>query len=536
MLKQIPVTAVVVGSRMRQLSEEKVLELMQSYEEIGVINPISLDEDLFLMAGFHRLEAARNLGWETIEAKIFNHEDLQRELIEIDENLIRNELCYVGEAEHIEKREQILESQGKRKQRGSNQYADDDDTLTTDELATRLGTTNSMYRKKRQLASLEPELRDALRGTEYGRKNLNDLLNLSRHAPQIQRRVGQLAKEDPKQTLKFHIDTASIENHTDRDKSQLVAELKEKWGVPFSIMRFDRENHTLCQICRQVSKYSECRVIKGDVSGREIPNYSGFPDHSLFLLEYFVRKTGSRVLDNFMGKGTNILAGLWMGMEMHGFDLNPRLVDRVQEVADEHFIDGKYHLYNEDGISMSPLKDEEETFDAIITDPPYLNCPDLYTDDQDDLSNMKQPQWEDMMREAFSHYKRLIKRSSVKDKVFHPLMLRMVSDPTEEAWTEAMKEAIEHQNASDPVTNHNVTRTNQFHPIIMKMNASRRAETGMVSMDFVLARIAEEEGFTLWDRTFNTLAPSSVAVSGLRNYDFHYTHKNWETTLVWIKQ
>ena len=139
MLKQVPVAAVVVGSRMRQLNEEKVLELMQSYEEIGVINPISLDEDLLLMAGFHRLEAARNLGWETIEAKIFSQEDLQRELIEIDENLIRNELCYVGEAEHIEKRELILESLGKRKQRGSNQYADDDESLTTDELAIRLG-------------------------------------------------------------------------------------------------------------------------------------------------------------------------------------------------------------------------------------------------------------------------------------------------------------------------------------------------------------------------------------------------------------
>jgi len=24
-------------------------------------------------------------------------------------------------------------------------------------------------------------------------------------------------------------------------------------------------------------------------------------------------------------------------------------------------------------------------------------------------------------------------------------------------------------------------------------------------------------------------------VSTLRNYDFHYTHKNWETTLIWIK-
>ena len=153
----------------------------------------------------------------------------------------------------------------------------------------------------------------------------------------------------------------------------------------------------------------------------------------------------------------------------------------------------------------------------------------LYTNDPDDLSNMKQEEWEDLMREAFRQYHRLLKRSHVKDKTFYPLMLRMTADPTEEAWTRAMQEAIHHQD-------HEEHQPTTIHPVIMKMNASRRAETGMVSMDFILARIAAEEGFTLWDRTFNTLAPSAVAVSTLRNYDFHYTQKNWETTLIWIKQ
>ena len=55
-LKQIPVTAVKVGERMRQLDETKVLELMTSYESIGVINPISVDEDMTLIAGAHRLK------------------------------------------------------------------------------------------------------------------------------------------------------------------------------------------------------------------------------------------------------------------------------------------------------------------------------------------------------------------------------------------------------------------------------------------------------------------------------------------------
>ena len=107
----------------------------------------------------------------------------------------------------------------------------------------------------------------------------------------------------------------------------------------------------------------------------------------------------------------------------------------------------------------------------------------------------------------------------------------MKSDPTEDAWTDAMGEAMKRNDkSSNPITE------GTLHPVIMKMNASRRAETGMVSMDFILAQVASEEGFTLWDRTFNTLAPTAVSVSTLRNYDFHYTQKNWETTLIWIKQ
>ena len=172
---------------MRQLDETKVLELMTSYESVGVINPISVDEELTLIAGAHRLEAAKNLGWDTIEAKVFDDEDLQKELIEIDENLIRNELCYIAAAEHIQERERILTSLGTRRQRGSNRYTGDDDQMTTDDLAGRIGVSNKMYRMRRQVADLSPETRNALRGTDYARRSLNDLLNLCRQDQEVQR-------------------------------------------------------------------------------------------------------------------------------------------------------------------------------------------------------------------------------------------------------------------------------------------------------------------------------------------------------------
>ena len=56
----------------RQLDEGKVLELMTSFEACSVINPISVDEALVLIAGAHRLEAAKQLGWETIRRFVFN--------------------------------------------------------------------------------------------------------------------------------------------------------------------------------------------------------------------------------------------------------------------------------------------------------------------------------------------------------------------------------------------------------------------------------------------------------------------------------
>ena len=82
-MTQTPIKQVKVRKRIRQLDEDKVLELMSSYRESGQINPISLDKELTLLAGHHRLEAARKLGWKTIDAKIFDADDLHKRLIEI---------------------------------------------------------------------------------------------------------------------------------------------------------------------------------------------------------------------------------------------------------------------------------------------------------------------------------------------------------------------------------------------------------------------------------------------------------------------
>ena len=74
-----------------------------------------------------------------------------------------------------------------------------------------------------------------------------------------------------------------------------------------------------------------------------------------------------------------------------------------------------------------------------------------------------------------------------KNKVFHPIMMRMESDPSETELENSMRSIIP-EGTWQPIEN-------DFYPIIMKMNASRRAEKGMVSMDFMLSNRKEWTNF-----------------------------------------
>jgi len=492
MFRKVSVSSVCVGERLRKLDMAKVDELAISFSNCGIINPITLDSELNLIAGNHRLEAAKKLGWQEIQSQVLDADELMQELQEIDENLVRNNLCYISTGEHIAKRERILMALGKRAQRGDNRYSleDKEEVFSTDALAEKIGVSNRVYRLRRQVSNLTPIVRNALRGTTHA-NNLVDLVLLSRMEDSIQERVAELATTTDSRSLKWMIDQAKIEQYTDKEKSELVKAIKDKYGVPYSIMKFDREDHILQKIVRSVS--DRCRNTKsGHLRGKEYANYNGFPDHSVFMLEYFVRNSEARILDNFMGKGVNILSGLFLGMKVVGFDLKPEHCDAIYEACDEHFPNGKYEFFNEDGVAMTPLQNEASSFDGILTDPPYLNCVETYTQEQEDLSNVSSEEFIRKMEECFYNYYRLIKTSNVSKKEFYPVML--------------------------------------------KMNSSRKGGAGVVSMDFELAKVAEKVGFTLWDRTFNTLNASTAAVCVPRNYENHYTIKNWETTLVWIKQ
>lgn len=113
-VREISVRAVVVRDRLRALSESTVNELAESMSRVGLLNPITVHQpnvSPILVAGHHRLAAAKKLGWETIRCYVLPSEtsadDLK--LSEIDENLARGELSPAERALHIAERKAIYE-------------------------------------------------------------------------------------------------------------------------------------------------------------------------------------------------------------------------------------------------------------------------------------------------------------------------------------------------------------------------------------------------------------------------------------------
>ena len=105
----IEIDKIIIRKRHRKVNHAKVAELAESIKQIGLINPISLNRNT-LLAGAHRLAAYKLLGEDRIPFAPcgINGDEDTNTLIEIDENLFRNELSAAEKAQHISERVEII--------------------------------------------------------------------------------------------------------------------------------------------------------------------------------------------------------------------------------------------------------------------------------------------------------------------------------------------------------------------------------------------------------------------------------------------
>lgn len=189
---KIRIDEVRINSGRREARVDNVQELAKSIAEIGLLNPITVAPDRTLIAGRHRLEAAKLLGWAEIECTVCEVDGLLAELAEIDENMVRTNLSPIEFGDLLLKRKQIYETLHPETKNGGDRRSEKirtsicrSDTAKSfvKDTAGKLGVSPRTVERQVQIAkNLTPEAKDIIESS--GKKiTKGDTLKLSRLEP-----------------------------------------------------------------------------------------------------------------------------------------------------------------------------------------------------------------------------------------------------------------------------------------------------------------------------------------------------------------
>lgn len=143
--------------------EESIAELAQSIQQVGLLQPLlvrKVDDGYELVAGERRLRAVTSLGMEKVACIVQQDiEDESSAMMALIENLQREDLHYLEEAQCYQK---LLETYG----------------LTQEELANRLGKSQSSIANKLRLLKLSDEVKAAMTEKRLSERHARALLKL----------------------------------------------------------------------------------------------------------------------------------------------------------------------------------------------------------------------------------------------------------------------------------------------------------------------------------------------------------------------
>ena len=107
---RMKISEIKINPGRQDTQQRNVEELARSITAVGLMNPITVTQDNTLIAGLHRLEAVKLLGWTEIECTVSDADGLQAELAEIDENFVRAGLSHRELGDLLLRRKELYEA------------------------------------------------------------------------------------------------------------------------------------------------------------------------------------------------------------------------------------------------------------------------------------------------------------------------------------------------------------------------------------------------------------------------------------------
>lgn len=214
----VNISDITVNSGRREVKSEDVKKLAKSISQVGLLNPITVTADNTLIAGNHRLQAAKLLGWTEIECTVCDVSGLLAELAEIDENFVRKNLSPIEFGDLLLRRKEIYQAlypETKATYEGGafrgNQHKEVGEKISPTtksfvrDTAEKLGVTPRTIETQIQTAkNLTPTTKEIIRGSD-SKVSKTEALKLSRLEPEQQEQAAtQLVAGAIKSVDEYH--------------------------------------------------------------------------------------------------------------------------------------------------------------------------------------------------------------------------------------------------------------------------------------------------------------------------------------------
>ncbi|MRH93924.1 ParB/RepB/Spo0J family partition protein [Agrobacterium tumefaciens] len=245
---RVAVSSIHIGERLRPIDMDYAEAIAASMSEHGQISPIMIRKTpakkgtpYTLVAGGYRTTAATLLGWTEIDAIVVKADAVEAQLLEISENLYRNELNPLDRAIFVMKyRELWEEKHGKINPKGgrpSEKHRNDYGVIfaggreLSERVKERFGFGQSTYEKVTSIGkNLDPVLRQAVRGTT-AENDQSQLLTLAKLPREDQIAVAAALKHTPdvKKVLAFTKPPALVTTPPAPSQSIIFTKLIAAW-------------------------------------------------------------------------------------------------------------------------------------------------------------------------------------------------------------------------------------------------------------------------------------------------------------------
>jgi DNA modification methylase len=280
-------------------------------------------------------------------------------------------------------------------------------------------------------------------------------------------------------------------NITEQEEEEIFFK-KYFGGIPTSVMQFDKDP----ELMDFIDDTGEIGIVKGGTAQARGGGYAKNMRYSIynptqaeFILKYYTEE-GWDILDPFSGRGTRSLMSLRLGRNYYGIDVCSETVhENIRKIEEKNFGNQRWDIRLGDGTRPHEVF-PNQTFDAIFTCPPYYNI-EKYSGADGDLSHLSDRGFEERIEEMFVNVDGMIKKSSYKEK--------------------------------------------RFHPLIFTVGTVRRGDSGLLDMDSLFQSIAGRYGFTLHDKLITVNRAPGAGFTFRRNWDYKFLCKTHETTLVFVQ-